>query len=96
MKYSGKVQLPGSGNWPRYVNSSFDQSIDRYFTTIPLPERIAALGQIISHVSEQLVGLPLFYGGSPECVANRLSGPTSNRASGSPLVWNAHTWTVKS
>ena len=95
--YSSEAPLPENNhvgnNASRYMNRELDALLDRYYVTIPIAERREVIGQIIHHISDQLVMLPLFYGAEPIVVGNRVRnvGPrTSSATSG----WNAHEWDV--
>ncbi|MBM2813227.1 MAG: hypothetical protein HW416_3986, partial [Chloroflexi bacterium] len=56
---SNSFRIAGPGNQSRYMNAEFDALVETYFKTVPLPERIQALGQIIGHQADQVtvVGL---------------------------------------
>jgi peptide/nickel transport system substrate-binding protein len=41
-------------NRSRYMSPEYDALIDRYFLTVPFPERMQVLGQIIHHETDQL------------------------------------------
>jgi ABC-type transport system substrate-binding protein len=78
-------------NRARYVNAEFDAIIDRYMATIPRAPRVQLLGQIIQHMTDQVVNLSLFYDVETTLVSKQLinvpaSLPTSN----------IHEWDVKS
>jgi peptide/nickel transport system substrate-binding protein len=75
-------------NRSRYMNAEFDALQDRYFTTIPFPERMQVLAQILHHESDQLPTMRLFTDPEPTPVSNRLK----NVPPASP--WNAHEWEV--
>jgi peptide/nickel transport system substrate-binding protein len=78
------------GNRSRYRNPELDSFITRYVTTVPVSERLAALGDVIHHQTENLTMMTLFYEGSVILLgAKRLKGVTSQR------VWNAHLWDVE-
>jgi peptide/nickel transport system substrate-binding protein len=96
--HSSVIPLPEnnfrSGNTSRYKNADLDALLDRYFATIPMPERIATLGEIVYHVADQLPQLGLFYDVEPTAIANRIQnvGP---RWPSSTQSWNAHQWEVR-
>ena len=86
-------------NRGRYMSSELDALLERYTITIPMAARTQVLDQIIQHVSDQLVALPLFYGAEPAVIANRLInvGPRPIAASGNGNpAWNANLWDVRS
>lgn len=90
-----RFQVPGNGNWSRYVNPKFDALIDRYLTTIPKPERLAALREIIHHIADQLTIMGLYYSPPPEPISNRIVQVSAPRAPRSPVFWNVHTWDLR-
>jgi peptide/nickel transport system substrate-binding protein len=70
-------------NRARYMNPEFDGLIDRYMATIPHAPRMEVLGQVIHHMTDQVVTLSLFYDVETTLVSNRLTGlparlPTTN------------------
>jgi peptide/nickel transport system substrate-binding protein len=75
-------------NRGRYSNPEFDTVIDRFFVTVPRAERMGVLGQIIRHMTDQLVVMGLYFTPDATGVSNRLR----NVPAGSP--WNAHEWDV--
>jgi peptide/nickel transport system substrate-binding protein len=75
----------------RYMNPEMDGLIDRYFSTIPRAERVEVVGQIVHHMSAQLVPLPLFYDANPVLISDRVKNVTA-RKGGSTEVWNVEAW----
>src|SRR5207249_2474179 len=51
---SNNFRAQGVGNTSRYMNPEFDALLETYFKTVPMPERIQVLGQIIRHMAEQV------------------------------------------
>ncbi len=96
--HSREARLPernyaGTNN-SRYMNPELDALVDRYFATVPKAERNRYLAQIVRHVSEQVVVLPLAWRADPTAIANRLvnvgvKGPEASQA------WNAFEWDVR-
>jgi peptide/nickel transport system substrate-binding protein len=79
------------GNNARYINAELDALIDRYFVTVPKAERNQVLAQIVRHISEQVVVLPMIWRVDPTAIGNRLTnieakGPQATQ------TWNAHDW----
>lgn len=74
-------------NRTRYQNPAFDAMIQRYVSTIPKPERLTALGDIINHQTDQLTILPLIY----RATGTVLGSKRLKNVKGS-LMWNAHQW----
>jgi peptide/nickel transport system substrate-binding protein len=83
-----------SGNNPRYRSAELDAFLDRYVTTIPLPERMQALAGAVQHQSEVLSHLGMFFGVSSTLVNNRLKNVTA-RGPVFSQAWNAHEWDVR-
>src|SRR5205823_2556825 len=65
-----------TGNNPRYRNAELDSLIDRYVTTIPRPERLRLLAQIVHHLSDQIPSMGLFYVVDSTIFSKRLAGMT--------------------
>jgi peptide/nickel transport system substrate-binding protein len=77
-------------NRPRYSNPQLDALIDRYYVTIPRPERVDVLGQIVNHITDQVVQYSFFYEAGPLMMSNRLRNVTSVPA------WNPWDWDLVS
>jgi peptide/nickel transport system substrate-binding protein len=80
-------------NDTRYANPEFDALWNRYLTTIPLGERMQVARQLVNHVAEQVIVLPIFYRMEPTAVSNRLKGATARQLL-STQAWNAELWDV--
>jgi peptide/nickel transport system substrate-binding protein len=82
------------GNLARYQSPELDALLDKYATTIPRPERLQALAEIVHHQTEHVTFLGLLHNVNPTMVADRLVNvtPRSNRAT---EAWNAHEWDVR-
>jgi len=78
----------------RYRNAEFDALIERLFVTIPRPERTQVLGQIVHHISDQVIMMGLYYLASPTLMHNRLVNVDAggDRAT---QAWNAQEWDIK-
>jgi len=83
-----------SGNMARYANADFDTLIDKYITTIPMPERTKVLADIVRQQTDQVTVMGLFYQLRPVIRAQKLLNITAGHQTGSP-AWNAHTWDVR-
>lgn len=82
-------------NRGRYISSQLDAAIDRYFVSVPMPERIQALREIIQHITEQAPVLPLFYNTEFTVVGNKVHNMIATKAaSGAAKTWNSHEWDV--
>jgi hypothetical protein len=78
-------------NRARYASAELDGLIDRYFTTIPLTERHAVLGQVVNHMTSNVVNIWLFYNGHAMAIANNLANVGAFQDTA-----NAHVWDVRS
>jgi len=79
------------GNTGRFGTAEMDGFIDRYLTTIPLNERMNALGDMVHQQSEQVQLLPLFFQGAAFVVgSNRLQ----NVIAGTGQAYNAQQWDI--
>src|SRR4029453_8480681 len=63
--HSAQIALPENRftgtNRARYRNPQVDTIIERYVVTIPKAERLALLGDLLHHQTDQLSVMPLFY-----------------------------------
>jgi hypothetical protein len=76
-------------NRARYRSPELDSIIDRYVVTIPKAERLALLGDLLHHQTDQLVVMPLFYQASVAVLGStRIRGQTGGK------VWNVHLWDI--
>jgi peptide/nickel transport system substrate-binding protein len=73
-------------NRGRYSNGEFDALVDRFFVTIPRAERMAVCGQIVHHMTDQLVVMGLYFTPDATGVSKRLT----NVPAGDP--WNSQEW----
>ena len=97
--HSSGARLPekrytGDDN-PRYQSPELDTLLDKYLTTIPRPERIEAIGQIVHHISDQLPYMGMFYDGEPVLVNNRVIGVGAAKGDATQ-AWNALEWDLRS
>jgi len=88
-------EVSGLPNWPRYKSAEMDSLVNRYFQTIPKPERVQVLTDINQHIAEQLNLMGLYYFPTPYAIANRLVNIPTGRASKSSIAWNVHQWDVR-
>jgi peptide/nickel transport system substrate-binding protein len=82
-------------NRTRYRNAEFDALLDRYVLTIPRPERMQVLGQIVQHMTDQLVILGVFYTVKAVLVSNRVTSMKLPDTDVALQTWNAHEWDIK-
>ncbi len=97
--HSSEARLPernftGSNNG-RYMNPELDALIDRYQVTVPWDERMQVAGQILNHITAQLVALPLFYDMEVSLTSDRLLNATPLTQGGTSQVWNGQEWDVR-
>ena len=79
----------------RYRNGELDALIDRFYATVPRPERIQVLGDIIHHMTDQVIPLGMFYNAAPTMIGNRLINVGPGGSAVTP-AWNAHEWDLRS
>jgi peptide/nickel transport system substrate-binding protein len=100
---SSRIALPEnnfqvSGNNSRYAKPEMDRQIDRYFTTIPMEERMQAARQIVRMVAEDVAWIGLYYQVSPILLPNKVPGL---QVSASPGTWGEqmveflHEWDIR-
>jgi peptide/nickel transport system substrate-binding protein len=82
-------------NRTRYMNAEYDALTSRYYATIPVRERNAVLGQLLEHITDNVLAIGLVHGPEPSMIANRLLNVAAALAVGSSETWNAHEWDVK-
>jgi ABC-type transport system substrate-binding protein len=94
--YGEAAPLPERGyrapNWPRnrgsYVNPEYDALMERYKTTVPMPQRMDALAQLVRYQTDQVVVFGMFYSVTAVLMSNRLQHAEPATA------WNAYEWDV--
>lgn len=64
------------------------------FLAIPKQQRLQLFGQIIHHISGQVVNLPLFHDAVPALISDRLLNIGGSKGD-ALLTWNAHDWDVR-
>ena len=75
---------------PEITDAEYDQLMRRYVTTIPVPERMQALAQIVRVQTDQLLLMGLYYTVYAIVMSNRLQQVPPG------VAWNAHNWDVTS
>lgn len=94
--YSSQAPVPENRftgrNKARYMDASFDALIDQFFSTVPRGERLRLLGEIVHHISDQVVTIGLFYSAEPIMVANKLPNVSASKSNLAATSWNAHEW----
>jgi peptide/nickel transport system substrate-binding protein len=84
------------GNNGRYQSPELDALLDNYFVTIAPRDRTTVLGQILHHLSDQVVVLGLFYDPQPVLIGNRLRNVNAKPTPDATQAWNANEWDVAS
>jgi peptide/nickel transport system substrate-binding protein len=91
---STEARTPENGyvglNTTGYMSPELDSLIDRYLVTIPRPERVQVAGQIVHHLSDQVVPMLMFYDVTATAVGRRVR----NVATEGNELWNAIAWDV--
>lgn len=94
---SSEARLPEKNyvgtNYTRFSNPEVDLLVNRYFTTIPLPDRMQTLSLLVRRMTDELVWFPLYWRVTPTLIHSRLSGAAAV-GEGSQFA-NAHLWDVK-
>jgi len=75
-------------NYARYVSADLDALIDHFYATIPRPERMQTLRQIMRYISENLNHMGLFYDADFMFASKRLTNIAGNETE----IWNVHLW----
>jgi peptide/nickel transport system substrate-binding protein len=84
----------GGNNWSRMMDPQFDALLDRWQATIPKPERIQVLGQILYEISDRLNVMPLVYGVRPIAISSRMQNVGVGTTVEASQAWNVHAWDV--
>jgi ABC-type transport system substrate-binding protein len=82
-------------NGSNYMNLEFDAMVDRYLTTIPRDERMRALGEVIHHMTDQVIVMDQFYDAMPTPISNRVANVAGLVARGRTNTWNVHLWEIR-
>ena len=75
------------------MSAEFDAYLETYFKTVPVPERIQTLGQIIRHIADQVTLIGLYYNPQPGAISDRVVSVTREWP-GIVITWNVHEWDV--
>ncbi len=82
-----------NGNNARYMRPELDALIGRYITTIPRPERVRLLAQIVHHQTERVTLMRLFSSLAPTVMSARLQNVS--RGEDNNVAWNAYQWELQ-
>jgi hypothetical protein len=63
--------------------------------TVPKDERNRVLGQLVHHITDQVVIVGLFFIAEPVLITNRLTNVTSIRGADGMHTWNVHEWDLR-
>jgi peptide/nickel transport system substrate-binding protein len=91
---SNNFRASGSGNRSRYMNPEFDALLETHLKTVPMPERVQALGRVIRHIADEVTVIGLYYNPVPGAIAHRVVNVSQEW----PLVyiaWNAQEWDLR-
>ncbi len=96
--HSSEARLASRGyrgqNNARYMNPEMDALVERYQITVPIPERIQVIGQIVHKVTDEQIWMGTVFDSEPALISNRLTD-VGAKANGSTMTWNAHAWGVR-
>ena len=79
-------------NSVNYMNPEYDALVDRYLTTIPWTERMKVVGDIVHHMTDQVLVLDQFYDATPTATSSRMANVPSKLARSTTNSWNAQDW----
>ena len=82
-------------NFPGYANPEYDALVERYLTTIPMDERMRVAGQVVHHITDQLLCLPLYYTVTSTMIGSRLLNVPVRVPMDYTVTWNAAEWEVR-
>jgi peptide/nickel transport system substrate-binding protein len=82
-------------NRARYANAELDALIDQYLVAIRVPDRDQVVANIVRHLTEQVIPLPLIYNPRPIVMSSRLLHVPMRIGEDSSGVWNAHLWDLR-
>src|SRR5437763_2534599 len=96
--HSSAAPLPERGyrapnsnkNRGSYIDPDYDALMDRYRVTIPLPERLQIMAQLIHQQTDLQLVMGLFYSADAIVMANRLQHVPPGS------TWSSNQWDVKS
>lgn len=97
--HSSQMPLPETrftgNNRSRYSNPQWDALLDRFAATVPKQEQLQVLAQIVHHMTDQLVNLPVFYDIQAAPISKRLTEATVIQGHVASMAWNVHLWDLK-
>jgi peptide/nickel transport system substrate-binding protein len=101
--HSGGASLPetnwrwaGTGkNYARYINPQMDALVDRFFVTIPRPERMDIARQIFHQLTDQVIWLGIYYNSQPVMLSNRIQNVADRKTAEGLPGWNSQQWELR-
>jgi peptide/nickel transport system substrate-binding protein len=98
--HSSQAPLPDNNyrgsNRSRYRNADLDALIERYFVTIVPEQRTPILGDMVAHMTDNVVVLGIFFIVEPALISNRIANVTPRQVEDVLHTWNAHEWEIRS
>ena len=97
---SSQLRLPENNylgsNYMNYQNDEWDTLLDRYFSTVPTRARNAVLADVMHHMTDRVIALPIIYDVESFLIAHRVENMTPRNSNvRAPQGWNAHLWDIK-
>jgi ABC-type transport system substrate-binding protein len=97
---SSRIPLPTNtyqvtGNYSRYNTPQWNALIDKFYTTIPMDERMQVLSDLTFMAQDQLPFMGLFFDSEVALISNRLVNVNVARADLTAMGWNAETWDLR-
>jgi peptide/nickel transport system substrate-binding protein len=83
-------------NVSNYMSPELDALIDRYLVTIPYSDRMQIGGDIVHHLTDQVLPLLTYYDAQATIVGKRLQNVAIHTAADSTNTWNVQDWDVAS
>jgi peptide/nickel transport system substrate-binding protein len=96
--HSAQIPAPptyAGQNRSRYASAELDALVDRFFATIAPEPRVAALGDAVNFITDQLAVMGLFHDPEVNGISNRMVDVAAAKGDHAPLAWNAERWDVK-
>ena len=84
----------GATNYSNYVNPEHDAMIARFLSTIPNDERTRVAGDLLHHLSDEVLYMGIYFIARPTVVRNGLSG-TVGRDAGTIATHNVIQWDTR-
>ncbi len=82
-------------NFPGYANPEYDALLERYLTTVPRDERFQVAGQIVHHLTDQLLAMPIYYSVTSTMAHKRLHNVRTTIPNDASIAWNVAEWDVQ-